>query len=117
MLSVAIPPRGEKNNFVQSLGGEKHLESAGVRAPQKGPENWKSVEKCRKYFWHFLTIFDVFLPCAKIVEKLFDDFWRFLTWPLSAGPLLQSADGEKFLSGVSDGFFGSSFVFFKSFWK
>ena len=31
----------------------------------------KSVEKF-KCFWHFLTIFD--------------DFWRFLTWPLSAGP-------------------------------
>ena len=59
---------------------------------QKGAEKRcraKIVEKCRKTFWHFLTIFDVFCPARKLsksVEKLFDAFWRFLTWPLSAGP-------------------------------
>ena len=44
----------------------------------------KSVENC---FWHVSTIFDVyFFPCAKNVEICLDTFWRFLTWPLSAGP-------------------------------
>ena len=36
-----------------------------------------------------MTLFDdfwLFLPCAKNVEMIFDTFWRFLTWPLSAGP-------------------------------
>ena len=63
---------------------------------EKGPEKRcraKIVEKCRKTFWHFLTIFDVFCPCAKIVEKCRKTFWHFLTifdvfWcgPFSAGP-------------------------------
>ena len=67
-----------------------------VRAPQKGPEKWcraKIVEKCRKTFFDdFLTIFDVFRPARRLpksVEKLFDTFWRFLTFfdvALSAGP-------------------------------
>ena len=63
-----------------------------IRAPQKGPEKWcraKIAEKCRKTFWHFLTIFDVFCPARKLSKNfltLFDTFWRFLTWPLSAGP-------------------------------
>ena len=66
-----------------------------IRAPPKAPENCcrtKFVEKCRKTFWHFLMIL-TFLACAKIVEKqictclhTFDKFWRFLMWPLPAGP-------------------------------
>ena len=72
-----------------------------IRAPQKGPENWcraKIVEKCRKHFWHFLTIFDVFCPARKLsksVENIFDTFWRFLTFFDVAPfrwPLLRSAD-------------------------
>ena len=58
----------------------------------------KFVEKCRKTFGQFLTIFDVFCPArnlSKSVEKLFDTFWRFLTFFDMAPfrrPLLQSAD-------------------------
>ena len=73
-----------------------------IGAPQKGPEKRcraKIVEKCRKTFWHFLTIFDVSCPARKLskksVEKLFDTFWRFLTFLDVAPfrrPLLQSAD-------------------------
>ena len=68
---------------------------------QKGPEKRcraKIVEKSRKTFWHFLTIFDVFCPARKLsksVEKLFDAFWRFLTFFDVAPfrwPLLQSAE-------------------------
>ena len=65
----------------------------------------KSVEKCRKTFWHFLTIFDVFLPCAKIVEKCRKTFWRFLTFfdvaPFRR-PLLQSADARSRKSALTD---------------
>ena len=58
----------------------------------------KIVEKCRKTFWHFSTIFDVFCPArnlSKSVENIFDTFWRFLTFfdvaPFRR-PLLQSAE-------------------------
>ena len=71
------------------------------KGPQKGPENGcraKIVEKCRKYLWHFLKIFDFFCPARKLsksVEKIFDTFWRFLTFFDVAPfhwPLLRSAD-------------------------
>ena len=74
------------------------------QSPPKGagPENWcraKIVEKCRKYFWHFVTILDVFWPCAKNVEKCRKYFWDFLTVLLTffdvapfSWPLLRSAD-------------------------
>ena len=65
-------------------------------APQKGPGKWVSREncqkKCRRTFWHFLMIFDVFAlrekcrKVSKIVLTLFGNFWRFLTWPLCAAP-------------------------------
>ena len=43
----------------------------------------KSVEKLFDAFWRFLSFF----PCAKIVEKLFRHFLTFFdAWPLSAGP-------------------------------
>ena len=61
--------------------------------PRSEPrKNWcraKIVEKCRNYFWHFLTIFYVFCPArqmSKGVENIFDTFWCCLTWPLSVGP-------------------------------
>ena len=64
--------------------------------PQEGPENWcraKIVKKCWNLFDTFWTIFDSFFAlrekCRKVSKRfltLFDDFWRFLTWPLSAGP-------------------------------
>ena len=66
--------------------------SALMKPPERGRKNGAArqmVEKCRKTFWHFLTIFDVFCPARKLSKNcltLFDDFWRFLTWPLSAGP-------------------------------
>ena len=90
-----------KAGHVQVRDSDKKHKEAVFGAPQKGPENWcraKIVEKCRKYFWHFLTNFDVFCPARKLsksVEKLFDTFWRFLTFfdvaPFRR-PLLQSAD-------------------------
>ena len=82
------PPKiANKQNYEQT--GVSDLR---IRAPQKGPENGcraKIVKKCRKYGWHFLTIFDVFCPArtmSKSVENSFDTLWRFLTRPLSAGP-------------------------------
>ena len=49
----------------------------------------KSVEKLFDTFWRFLTFFALRENCRKVSKNfltLFDDFWRFLTWPLSAGP-------------------------------
>ena len=53
-------------------------------------------ENCRKVSKNFLTLFDDvwrFLPCARSAEKCWKTFWHFLTifdvfltWPLSAGP-------------------------------
>ena len=73
------------------------------KASQKGPENWcraKHVTKCRKSF-DKKAIFDVFCPARKMsksVENIFDTFWRFLTWPLSAGLFFRSADFKESLS-------------------
>ena len=39
----------------------------------------KSVEIIFNYFWHFLTISDVFCPARKIVEKCRNCFWHFST--------------------------------------
>ena len=63
-----------------------------IRAPQKGARKKVPRENCRKVSKIFLTFFDVFAlreNCRKVSKNiltLFDDFWRFLTWPLSAGP-------------------------------
>ena len=62
----------------------------------KGPENWcraKIVEKYRKYFWHFLTIFDVFCPARKNAEKCRKVSkivlnWRFLTCSFPLAPFV-----------------------------
>ena len=58
----------------------------------------KSVEKLFDAFWRFLTFFALRENCRKVprsVEKVFDAFWRFLTLFDVAPfcrPLLQSAD-------------------------
>ena len=67
-----------------------------VSGLQKGPEKRcparklsKSVEKLFDTFWRFLTFFALRENCRKVSKNfltIFDDFWRFLTWPLSAGP-------------------------------
>ena len=61
--------------------------------PLKGARKRVPREECRKDFWHFLwrflTFFGLGEKCHKVsrmILTLFDDFWRFLTWPLSAGP-------------------------------
>ena len=49
----------------------------------------KSVEKSFDTFRRFLTFFALRENCRKVSKNfltLFDDFCRFLTWPLSAGP-------------------------------
>ena len=56
---------------------DKHLKPPFAKPPfinglQEGPEKKVPRENYRKVSKNFLT--------------LFDDFWRFLTWPLSAGP-------------------------------
>ena len=65
---------------LKTFFGETSSVSLGVRAPQKGPENWcraKIVEECRKIFLTF------FCPARNHVEKcrktfltLFDVLWR-----------------------------------------
>ena len=64
-------------------GNTKH--AARSQSPPKGPEKWcraKLVEKCRKTFWHFLTIFAIFCPAGKLSKNfwyfltIFDVFWR-----------------------------------------
>ena len=78
----------------------ERLTSASISRLQKGPEKRgraKSGEKCRKCFRHFSTIFEMFFAlrenCRKVSRKTcLDTFWRFLKWPLSAGPFLQSAE-------------------------
>ena len=76
---------------------------AFYQSPPKGPEKWcrvKIVKKCRNMFdafWRFLTFFALRENCRKVSKNfltIFADFLRFLTWPLSAGPLLQSADSK-----------------------
>ena len=50
-------------------------------APQRGRKNGaarKFVEKCRKTFWHFLTLFDVFCPARKLSKSVEKTFWHFL---------------------------------------
>ena len=60
--------------------------------PKRGRKNGaarklsKSVEKLFDAFWRFLTFFCPARELSKTVEKLFDTFWRFLTWPVSTGP-------------------------------
>ena len=62
---------------------------------QKGPVKRcrakivESVEKLFDTFWRFLTFFALRENCRKVSKNFLtpiDDFWRFLTWPLSAGP-------------------------------
>ena len=61
------------------------------RGRKKGAaRKWsKSFEKLFDTFWRFLTFFALRENCRKVSKNfltLFDDFWRFLMWPLSAGP-------------------------------
>ena len=93
-ISLKTPRRLLRRSFIRSpCGGYCFSQS-----PPKGAGKLVPRENCRKYFWHFLTIFDVFCPARKLsksVENIFDTFWRFLTvfdvapfrWPLvrSAG--------------------------------
>ena len=81
------------------------------QSPPKGAGKMAPRENCRKVsknFWHFLTIFGVFCHARKLsksVEKLFDSFWRFLTWPLSAGPFCNplTLSGEKLKGSLLKG--------------
>ena len=57
----------------EPLKSEQGLNNFGIRCRAK------IVKKCRNYFWHFLTNFDFFLPCAKNVEKCRKYFWHFWT--------------------------------------
>ena len=89
--------RRGKKCYCNSKTLRRVLRSAcfSIRAPRKGPEKWcrakivESVEKLFDVFWRFLTFFALRENCRKVSKNfltLFDDFWRFLTWPLSAGP-------------------------------
>ena len=72
-----------------------HSLASDFRTSRRGPENWC---RCRKYFWHFLMIFDVFCPAQKMsksVENIFDTFWRsFDIFDMAPfrWPLLRSTD-------------------------
>ena len=59
-----------RNRFRNGTTAERTLADY-IRAPQKGPEKWcrAKIVKSVENFLTFLTIFNVFLPCAKIVEK------------------------------------------------
>ena len=83
------------------------------RAPQKGPENWcraKIVETSFDTSWRFWTFFALREKCRKVSKiflTLFGAFWRFLLWPLSAGPfcgpLKKEALSEKAILGATLG--------------
>ena len=69
----------------------RHLSTDCKRGRKKGAARKlsKSVEKLFDTFWRFLTFFALRENCRKVSKNfltLFDDLWRFLTWPLSAGP-------------------------------
>ena len=107
---VVFRLHGVLQHFVgMSMGGDKtsrysHLVVvlAIVQCPPKGAGKMVPRENCRKVSKNFLTLFDDFWGffalrenCRKVSKNfltLFDDFWLFLTWPLSAGPFLQSTD-------------------------
>ena len=67
-----------------------------LQSHPKGARKLVPRESCRKYFWHFLTIFDFFCPARKMSksgENMFDTFWRFLMFLAPfRWPLLRSAD-------------------------
>ena len=82
----------EKTMTARDVTGFCVFSEPPERGRKTGAENWcraKIVEKCRKIF---LTIFDVFLPCAKNVEKYFSRFLTFFDVAPFRWPLLWSAD-------------------------
>ena len=78
--------------------------------PKRGRKNGaarklsKSVKKLFDVFWRFLTFFCPARKLSNSVEKLFDTFfWRFLTfltWAPFRRPLLQSADFNQVSNGI-----------------
>ena len=55
---------------------------------ERGLEHWCSAKVVEKCFWHFFCFWSLREHCRKmtvLVLTLFDKFWHFLTWPLSAG--------------------------------
>ena len=111
----APPPPALKIKVVMSKVVFRGLLRGAATSSEPPKRDRKMVprENCRKTFWCFSTIFDVFwrfLPCAKLlksVEKLFDAFWRFLTFfdvaPFRR-PLLQSADVSTRAKVITDWF-------------
>ena len=76
--------RGSQRPFLRTTFREAPIFSGSQKGPEKILPRAKIVEKCRKTFWHFLTIFDVFFcPARKLSKsvgkKLFDTFRRLLT--------------------------------------
>ena len=60
-----------------------HQKWAGKLVPR---ENRRKVLKiCLTHFDDF-DFFSVREKCRKVSKNIFDTFWRFLTWPFSAGP-------------------------------
>ena len=49
-------------------------------------ENCRKVSKFFYVFWRFLSFFALRENCRKVSKIFLTLFWRFLTWPLSAGP-------------------------------
>ena len=72
----------------------QHSCNSPVRAPQKGPKKWcraKIVEKLFEAFWRFLTIFALREYCRKVSKNfltLFDDFDVFWRGPFPPAPFV-----------------------------
>ena len=60
--------------------------------PPSGPKWGRKIGAARRLSKSVKNKFDHFgffalrEKCLKVSENMFDTFWRFLTWPLSAGP-------------------------------